>query len=136
MTRDYGLETAHEESFDYTAHTQKLSGLEPSTTYHYAVVSMDKAGNRKVSKDFTFVTAQGDAASTPAPESTPEPKPTAAPTPAPTDPRSAADRRAQAHAGADARPNNDSERYHTTQDPGCLRGRCDPDKCHDHVDTR
>ena len=86
VTRDYGLETAHEESFDYTAHTQKLSGLEPSTTYHYAVVSMDKAGNRKVSKDFTFATAQGGLSSTPAPESTPEPKPTAAPTPAPTNP--------------------------------------------------
>ena len=68
-TKKYGRETAHEESFDYTTHIQQLTGLEPDTSYHYAVVSMDKAGNRKVSRDLTFETS--GAASVPAPAPVP-----------------------------------------------------------------
>ena len=39
-----------------TAHTITVSGLQPSTTYHYAVISTSTAGGRSVSADQTFTT--------------------------------------------------------------------------------
>ena len=39
-----------------TVHTQGLSGLTASTTYHYRVISKDAAGNNAVSGDNTFIT--------------------------------------------------------------------------------
>src|SRR5439155_9261119 len=44
-----------------TAHSVTLSGLTPSTTYHYRVLSTDAAGNPATSGDFTFTTAAGPA---------------------------------------------------------------------------
>jgi hypothetical protein len=40
-----------------TAHAQSLSGLAPSTTYHFRVHSRDAAGNLGTSDDYTFTTA-------------------------------------------------------------------------------
>jgi hypothetical protein len=40
-----------------TAHTVTLSGLQPGTTYHYRVVSVDAASNEGESADATFATA-------------------------------------------------------------------------------
>lgn len=39
------------------SHTQALSGLSASTTYHYRVKSRDAAGNQSISGDFTFTTS-------------------------------------------------------------------------------
>jgi hypothetical protein len=39
-----------------TTHAVTLSGLQPNTTYHYAVISTDAAGGRSVSSDLTFTT--------------------------------------------------------------------------------
>ncbi|MBI3804990.1 MAG: DNRLRE domain-containing protein [Nitrospirae bacterium] len=40
-----------------TVHSQSLSGLQPSTLYHYRVLSRDAAGNLATSLDNTFTTA-------------------------------------------------------------------------------
>lgn len=40
-----------------TAHVRGVTGLAPSTLYHYRVKSRDAAGNLAVSADFTFTTA-------------------------------------------------------------------------------
>ncbi len=40
-----------------TAHQQTLTGLSPSTTYHYRVRSRDAAGNEAVSGDYVFTTS-------------------------------------------------------------------------------
>jgi fibronectin type 3 domain-containing protein len=42
-----------------TAHTVNLSGLTPSTLYHYRVRSRDAAGNLALSPDATFTTLEG-----------------------------------------------------------------------------
>jgi hypothetical protein len=42
-----------------TSHSANISGLSPSTLYHYRVRSRDAAGNLSVSGDFTFTTASG-----------------------------------------------------------------------------
>jgi aryl-phospho-beta-D-glucosidase BglC (GH1 family) len=42
-----------------TSHSIVLSGLTASTTYHYAVVSTDAAGNAATSSDKTFTTQTG-----------------------------------------------------------------------------
>ena len=39
-----------------TTHSFTLSGLQPSTTYHYAVISTNATGGRSVSSDATFTT--------------------------------------------------------------------------------
>jgi hypothetical protein len=62
---DYGTTTAYGASttLDGTLvsnHSQALSGLSPSTVYHYRVRSTDAAGNTAVSGDATFATAAGD----------------------------------------------------------------------------
>lgn len=50
-----------------TSHSQTLSGLTPSTLYHYRVKSKDAAGNLTTSADFTFTTP----AVIPPPDTTP-----------------------------------------------------------------
>ncbi|HEX9505800.1 MAG TPA: LamG-like jellyroll fold domain-containing protein, partial [Acidimicrobiia bacterium] len=62
---DYGLSNAYGQSTALntalvTAHSQQLSGLTASTTYHYRVRSTDAAGNPAISGDFTFTTAAPD----------------------------------------------------------------------------
>ncbi|MBA2480473.1 MAG: TIGR03790 family protein [Planctomycetes bacterium] len=47
-----------------TAHTQALSGLLPSTLYHYRVLSRDAAGNLATSGDRTFTTSAPSTSST------------------------------------------------------------------------
>jgi hypothetical protein len=42
-----------------TSHSVLLSGLAPSSTYHYRVRSRDAAGNLGLSGDFTFTTLEG-----------------------------------------------------------------------------
>ncbi len=39
-----------------TSHTVIIKDLNPSTTYHFKLVSKDKRGNKTDSKDYTFVT--------------------------------------------------------------------------------
>ena len=61
---DYGTTTAYGSSTTLdtsmvTSHSQALSGLSGSTTYHYRVKSRDAAGNLATSGDFTFTTADG-----------------------------------------------------------------------------
>lgn len=55
-TTTYGSSTALNLSL-ITSHAQSLTGLLPSTTYHYRVISKDAAGNVATSGDNTFVTA-------------------------------------------------------------------------------
>lgn len=43
-------------------HSVPLSGLSPTTTYHYRVISVDGAGNSSASADKTFTTTSGGAA--------------------------------------------------------------------------
>ncbi len=62
-TSSYGSSTTLNASM-VTSHSQSLSGLVPSTTYHYRVKSKDAAGNMATSGDYTFAT-------TPPPDTTP-----------------------------------------------------------------
>src|SRR4029453_17201250 len=55
-TTAYGSSTSLDPALR-TSHSQTLSGLIPSTTYHYRVRSTDVAGHPSVSGDFTFTTA-------------------------------------------------------------------------------
>ncbi len=66
---DYGLTTGYGSSTTVsatlvTSHSRSLSGLTPSTTYHYRVRSADGAGNTAVSTDRIFTTGS-------APDTTP-----------------------------------------------------------------
>lgn len=54
-TTSYGSSTTLDTSL-VLSHSQSLSGLSASTTYHYRVKSRDAAGNLGVSADFTFTT--------------------------------------------------------------------------------
>ncbi len=54
-TSAYGLSTPLNASLS-TGHSQTLSGLSPSTTYHYRVISRDAAGNQAVSANQIFTT--------------------------------------------------------------------------------
>lgn len=61
---EYGTSTAYGTStlLDptmVTVHSEALSGLTPSATYHYRVRSRDAAGNLAVSADYTFATISG-----------------------------------------------------------------------------
>ena len=83
-TKDYGKQTKGEDSFKHTTHTQQISELEADTRYHYAIVSTDKAGNKKISRDRWFETAEAATAPEPEPTAEPAPKqpePTAEPAP-------------------------------------------------------
>ncbi len=59
---DYGTTTAYGSSSPLdstllTSHSRTLSGLAPSTTYHFRVRSTDAAGNTATSGDNTFITS-------------------------------------------------------------------------------
>jgi PKD repeat protein len=56
MTTAYGYTTQLNTALA-TNHIQSISGLSPSTLYHYRVVSRDSAGNSTSSPDYTFTTA-------------------------------------------------------------------------------
>lgn len=58
----YGSSTATDSTL-VTVHSQDLTGLSPSTTYHYRVVSTDSSGNTTHSTDQTFTTAEVDTTS-------------------------------------------------------------------------
>ncbi|MFN8519714.1 MAG: fibronectin type III domain-containing protein [Chloroflexota bacterium] len=80
-TRAYDLHSVKETSFRYSQHVQQLTGLQPGTTYHFRVRSVNQAGAQSLSEDATFTTA---GAAAPAPTATPAPaapRPTATPTP-------------------------------------------------------
>jgi len=58
---EYGLNTNYGTLSGFnsslvTSHSVLLSGLSPSTTYHYRVKSSDTAGNPATSGDYTFIT--------------------------------------------------------------------------------
>jgi hypothetical protein len=55
-TTAYGLSTTIDATL-VLGHAQTLSGLQPSTLYHYRVKSRDAAANLGTSGDFTFTTA-------------------------------------------------------------------------------
>lgn len=58
LTSSYGSQTTLKTAL-VTSHSQSISGLRSSTTYHYRVKSRDKAGNLAVSGDRIFTTARG-----------------------------------------------------------------------------
>jgi GH18 family chitinase len=66
-TTAYGSSTTLDASY-VTSHSQSLSNLSASTTYHYRVKSTDPSGNLATSANFTFTTT-----APPAPPSTPTP---------------------------------------------------------------
>lgn len=55
-TASYGSSTTAESSYAYSAHAQAITGLSPSTTYHYRVRSTNIGAQETVSGDFTFTT--------------------------------------------------------------------------------
>ncbi len=54
-TTSYGSSTALDPTL-VTSHSQRLTGLQPGTIYHFRVISRDAAGNVTVSADFTLRT--------------------------------------------------------------------------------
>jgi hypothetical protein len=72
----YGTSTSYDKistpelSFNFSNHTQNISGLSAGTTYHYQVVSSNAAGAKVVSDDSTFstISATPTAAPTPRPQ--------------------------------------------------------------------
>jgi hypothetical protein len=88
----YGLNTAYGSAVSdgtlKNAHSLNIIGLQPSTTYHFKVVTGDNAGNIASSADFNFTTAAPPVIPpvpppAPAPGPTPEPAPGPAPEQAP-----------------------------------------------------
>lgn len=59
-TSGYG--SSEYESADVTTHSVELTGLSPSTTYHFKVRSVSAAGESKSSADYTFTTYAKDVA--------------------------------------------------------------------------
>ena len=55
LTLSYGSTTTLDSNL-VTRHSQSLSGLSPSTLYHYRVRSRDAVGNERISSDYTFTT--------------------------------------------------------------------------------
>ncbi|MCK9414370.1 MAG: fibronectin type III domain-containing protein [Prolixibacteraceae bacterium] len=55
-TTEYGQMGKKEASFIHTSHEQTLKGLTPGMLYHYRVHSLNQAGAKAVSDDFTFTT--------------------------------------------------------------------------------
>jgi len=57
---DYGISTGYGKNISITSLTTSpnvfFSGLNPSTTYHYRITSVDSAGNTYMSGDLTFTT--------------------------------------------------------------------------------
>ncbi len=71
----YGTTTAYETSIVHdmllkNSHQIFLTGLIPSTTYHFQVVSADKLKNIAVSKDFAFTTAPSSSSTAVSPTAT------------------------------------------------------------------
>jgi len=56
-TSAYGSSTSLDSALR-TSHSQTLTSLSPSTTYHYRVKATDAAGNSTVSSDLTFTTTK------------------------------------------------------------------------------
>ncbi len=54
-TSSYGTKTTLDTQMG-TGHSQSITGLSPSSEYHYRVLSKDAQGNLSVSEDFTFTT--------------------------------------------------------------------------------
>ncbi len=59
-TTSYGSTTALDASL-VTSHSENLTGLTPSTTYHFKVTSQDSGGSSVSSGDFTFTTSAAGA---------------------------------------------------------------------------
>lgn len=59
-TINYGLDSAvglvRDPKFDKKDHTLTIENLDPSTTYHFRVVSTDEAGNKSATAGFVFTT--------------------------------------------------------------------------------
>ena len=55
-TASYGSETTHETSFDYSTHTQTISGLTEGTTYHFRVRGTNVASQTVTGSDTTGAT--------------------------------------------------------------------------------
>lgn len=55
-TTGYGSSSTAESTYQYATHQQRLSGLTPSTTYHFRVRSTNSYGLELVSGDYTFTT--------------------------------------------------------------------------------
>jgi hypothetical protein len=53
-TQSLGSFTVKETSFNYTAHSQTITGLTPSTLYYFRITSVDSSGNVAVSSLNTF----------------------------------------------------------------------------------
>jgi len=57
---EYGTTTAYgstsAETSLMTSHSMNITGLNPSTTYHYRVVATDESGNKAASEDYTLTT--------------------------------------------------------------------------------
>jgi len=56
-TETYGKETTIDENF-VNSHSITMTDLEPNTTYHFRVKSIDEAGNENISEDYTFKTLE------------------------------------------------------------------------------
>jgi beta-lactamase superfamily II metal-dependent hydrolase len=61
LNASYGFTTPTppDSTADNSSHSVILSGLTPSTTYHYRILSKDSVGNTTTSEDLTFITASG-----------------------------------------------------------------------------
>jgi hypothetical protein len=57
LSTDYGFQTTLQSSL-VTAHSVTVTGLNPTTGYHYRVKSKDVCGNEAVSSDYTFSTGE------------------------------------------------------------------------------
>ncbi len=57
-TTSYGSTVSGSASTFETSHSESITGLSSSTTYHYRVLSYDKAGNLVNSSDATFTTSE------------------------------------------------------------------------------
>ncbi len=65
-TINYGLDaavgTVRDPSFSKKAHSLTIENLDPSTTYHFRVVSADEQGNKNATAGFVFTTKGSEAA--------------------------------------------------------------------------
>lgn len=62
-TVNYGLDervgTVRDALFDKKEHQLRIDNLDPSTTYHFRVISSDSAGNKSATAGFVFTTKSG-----------------------------------------------------------------------------
>ena len=63
-TTSYGSSVSGSSSTYQTSHNETVTGLSASTTYHYRVLSYDKAGNHVNSSDSTFTTSASSSGDT------------------------------------------------------------------------